>query len=60
MNQLRNYNDHTKYLTDAELRLAEKRADEKDVRFQRGEGNGQGDWETFFSKEVRQMRWSKP
>ncbi len=57
---LKTYNDHTRYLSDTQLREAERRANEQNTHFSNTEGNGQGDWNTFFSREVRSIRWSKP
>jgi hypothetical protein len=56
---LTTYNDHTRHLSDNQLREVERRANEQDTQFAQKEGNGQGDWETFFSREVRRMRFER-
>jgi hypothetical protein len=55
---LRYYNDHTRYLSDSQLRELERRVDRLDAEFQR-KNNGQGDYQVILSTESRKMRWGK-
>lgn len=48
-------NDHTRHLSDRQLRELERQVDDANHRFQ-SENNGQGDYQTILATESRRMR----